>query len=158
MSKFGGLWKHEYNQHALVPPKTEYRCRSGGGIQNGDIRYPSSCGGTAEEEEIPETLPLQWQNTKRYVVFVKVCGTSIPPLPPHSDHLSRPKRFVATPACTQAHQISYTARPGNRLRKGNHSVKGTSVTSLSALLALCANHLKIWHFAGLKKSLSYSVP
>ena len=26
MSKFGGLWKHKNNQHALVvvPPKTEY--------------------------------------------------------------------------------------------------------------------------------------
>ena len=22
MSEFGGLWKHENNQHALVPPKT----------------------------------------------------------------------------------------------------------------------------------------
>ena len=26
MSEFGGLWKHENNQHTLVPPKTECAC------------------------------------------------------------------------------------------------------------------------------------
>ena len=40
MSEFGGLWKHENNQHALVPLKTECGCPSGGGINKGDIRYP----------------------------------------------------------------------------------------------------------------------
>ena len=45
MSEFGGLWKHENNQHALVPPKTECGCPSAGGIKNGHIRYPSY-GGT----------------------------------------------------------------------------------------------------------------
>ena len=33
MSEFGGLWKHENNQHALVPPKTECGCPNGGGIK-----------------------------------------------------------------------------------------------------------------------------
>ena len=28
MSEFCGLWKHEHNQHALVPPKTECGCPS----------------------------------------------------------------------------------------------------------------------------------
>ena len=37
MSEFGGLWKHENNQYALVPLKTE----CGGGIKNGHTRYPS---------------------------------------------------------------------------------------------------------------------
>ena len=41
MSEFGELWKHENNQHALVPPKTKCGCPSGGGIENGYIRYPS---------------------------------------------------------------------------------------------------------------------
>ena len=43
MSEFGGLWKHENNQLALVvvPPKTECGCLSGGGIKNGHIHYPS---------------------------------------------------------------------------------------------------------------------
>ena len=39
ISEFGGLWKHENNQHALVPPKKECGCQSGGGIKNGHIRY-----------------------------------------------------------------------------------------------------------------------
>ena len=39
MSEFDGLWKHEHNQHALVSPKTECGCPSGGGIQNGHLRY-----------------------------------------------------------------------------------------------------------------------
>ena len=39
MSEFGGLWKHENNQHALVPAKTECGCPCGGGIENGHIRY-----------------------------------------------------------------------------------------------------------------------
>ena len=39
MSEFGGLWKHENNQHALVPPKTECGCPSGGGIKNSHIHY-----------------------------------------------------------------------------------------------------------------------
>ena len=40
MSEFGDLWKHENNQHALVPLKTECGCRGGGGIKNGHMRYP----------------------------------------------------------------------------------------------------------------------
>ena len=40
MSEFGGLWKHENNQHPFVPPKTECGCPSGGGINNGHISYP----------------------------------------------------------------------------------------------------------------------
>ena len=43
--EFGGLWKHENNQDALVPQKTECGCPSGGGIKNGHICYPSY-GGT----------------------------------------------------------------------------------------------------------------
>ena len=52
MSEFGGLKKHENNQYALVgqPPKTECGCPSGGGIENGHIRYPSY-GGTQEEKK-----------------------------------------------------------------------------------------------------------
>ena len=46
MSEFGGLWKHENNQHA---PKTECGCPSGGGIKTGHIRYPSY-GGTPGEK------------------------------------------------------------------------------------------------------------
>ena len=38
VTEFGGLWKHKNNQHALLPPKTECGCPSGGGIQNGHIR------------------------------------------------------------------------------------------------------------------------
>ena len=41
MWEFGGLWKHEHNQHALVLPKTECGCPSGGGLKNAHIRYPS---------------------------------------------------------------------------------------------------------------------
>ena len=39
MSEFGGLWKQENNQHALVPPKTECGCPSGEGMKNSRIRY-----------------------------------------------------------------------------------------------------------------------
>ena len=46
MSEFGGFWKHENNQHALVPPKTDCGCLSGGGIKNGHIRY----GGTQKKK------------------------------------------------------------------------------------------------------------
>ena len=41
MPEFGGLWNPKNNQHALVSPKTESGCPSGGGIKNGHIRYPS---------------------------------------------------------------------------------------------------------------------
>ena len=47
MSEFGGLWKHENNQHTLVHPKTECGCPSGGGIKNGHIRY----GGMQKEKK-----------------------------------------------------------------------------------------------------------
>ena len=47
MSKFGGLWKHENNRYALVPPKMECGCPSGGGIKNGHISY----GGTQEKKK-----------------------------------------------------------------------------------------------------------
>ena len=57
MSKFGGLWKHENNQHTLVPPKTECGCRSGRGIKNGHIRYPS-CGVT-QKTKIPKNLQFR---------------------------------------------------------------------------------------------------
>ena len=50
MSEFGGLWKDEINQHALVLPKTECGCSSGGGIKNGHIRYPSY-GGMQKERK-----------------------------------------------------------------------------------------------------------
>ena len=50
MSGFGGLWKHKNNQHALVPPKSECGCPSGGGINNGQTRYPSY-GGTQKERK-----------------------------------------------------------------------------------------------------------
>ena len=50
MSEFGGLWKHENNQHELVPPKMEYGSPSGGGIKNGYMHYPSY-GGTQRERE-----------------------------------------------------------------------------------------------------------
>ena len=47
MSELSGLWKHENNPHALVPPKTECNCPSGGGIKNG-----------------LHTLPLLWRNAE----------------------------------------------------------------------------------------------
>ena len=50
MSEFGGLWKHENNQHALVPPKTECGCPSGVGIKNGHTRYPFY-GGTQKNKK-----------------------------------------------------------------------------------------------------------
>ena len=50
MSECGGLWKHENNQHALVPPKTECGYPRGGGIKNGHVRYPSY-GGTQNERQ-----------------------------------------------------------------------------------------------------------
>ena len=40
MSEFGGLRKHENNQHARVPSKKECGCPSGGGIENGHIATP----------------------------------------------------------------------------------------------------------------------
>ena len=49
MSEFGGLRKHENNQHVRVPPKTECGCPNGG-IKNGYIRYPSY-GGTQKKKE-----------------------------------------------------------------------------------------------------------
>ena len=49
MSEYGGLWKHKNNQHALVPPKTECGCSSGGGIKNCHILYPSY-GGTQKNK------------------------------------------------------------------------------------------------------------
>ena len=48
--RFGGLWKHENNQHALVPLKMECGCPSGGGIKKDHIRYPSY-GGTQKKKE-----------------------------------------------------------------------------------------------------------
>ena len=51
MSDFGGLWKHDNTQHALVPPKTECGCPSGGGIKNGHIRYPSYEGTQKERKK-----------------------------------------------------------------------------------------------------------
>ena len=53
MSEFGGLWKHENYQHALVPTKTECGCPSGGGIKNGHLHYPSY-GGT--QKKIPHSF------------------------------------------------------------------------------------------------------
>ena len=50
MPEIGGSWNHENNQHALVPPKTECGCPSGGGIKNDHIRYPSY-GGTQKEKK-----------------------------------------------------------------------------------------------------------
>ena len=49
--EFGGLWKHEHNQHALVPRNTECGCPNGGGIKNGHICYPSY-GGTQKKKFI----------------------------------------------------------------------------------------------------------
>ena len=50
MPEFGGLVKHENNQHALVPPETECGCPSGGEIKNSHIRYPSY-GGTQKKKK-----------------------------------------------------------------------------------------------------------
>ena len=52
MSEFGGLWKHENNQHVLVPPETECGWPSGGGLKNGHIRYPFHGGTQKEGKEI----------------------------------------------------------------------------------------------------------
>ena len=50
MSEFGGLWKHENNHHALVPPTTECGSPpSGGGIKSGHMCYPSY-GGTQQRK------------------------------------------------------------------------------------------------------------
>ena len=49
MSEFGGLWKHEHSQHALVSLKTECGCPSGGGIENRQKRRIEK-----EEEESSE--------------------------------------------------------------------------------------------------------
>ena len=56
MSEFGGLWKHENDQHALVPPKTECDRPSGGGIKHGHVRYPSY-GGTQKKRGMEPPTP-----------------------------------------------------------------------------------------------------
>ena len=53
MSEFGGLYKHENNQQALVPPKTECGWPSGGGIKNSHIRYPSYWRMKGEKTQLP---------------------------------------------------------------------------------------------------------
>ena len=55
MSEFGGLWKDKNNQRAFVPPKTECGCPSGGGIENGHIRYP-----------------LLWRNAERNLMTLDI--------------------------------------------------------------------------------------
>ena len=65
MSEFGGLWKYENNQHALVSPKTECGCPSGGGIKNDHIGYPSY-GGTQKlrKKELTDFPTLEvWTDT-----------------------------------------------------------------------------------------------
>ena len=69
MSEFGGLWKHEHNQHALVPPKTECGCPSGGGIKNGHIRYPSY-GGTQTFFVVKNTGGTFYTFSRDYTLFV----------------------------------------------------------------------------------------
>ena len=59
MSQFDGLWKHENNQHALVPLKTECGCPSGGGIKNGHIYATSSYGGTQKKRKKKDDTRLQ---------------------------------------------------------------------------------------------------
>ena len=79
MSEFGGLWKHENNHHALVPPKTDCGCPSGGGIKNGDIRYPCY-GGTQKKERKKDrqknilSLVLNAQETKDQIKAVWVAA------------------------------------------------------------------------------------
>ena len=61
MSEFNGLWKHKNNPHALVEVvllKTEYGCPSGGGIENGYIRYPSNKGTQKERKRKTKTENL----------------------------------------------------------------------------------------------------
>ena len=56
MSDSGGLWKHENNQHTLVPPKSECGWPSGGGMKNGHIvTLPLLCRNAEEEEEEART-------------------------------------------------------------------------------------------------------
>ena len=62
MSEFGGLWKYEHNQHALVPPKTECGCSSGGGIKENPATYAY-------------TPPMEGtQKEKKKIVVVQICG------------------------------------------------------------------------------------
>ena len=59
MSEFGGLWKNENNQHALVPLKMESGCPSGGGIKNGHRCYPSYGGTHKKNQDMnKQTEPL----------------------------------------------------------------------------------------------------
>ena len=73
MSEFGGLWKHRSNQHAFVPLKMECGCRSGGGIKNSLVRYPSY-GGTQEKKKEKD---FQYNRESVFVsqmTFVLVAG------------------------------------------------------------------------------------
>ena len=47
VSEFGGLWKYKSNQHALVPPKTEYGGPNGEGLKTVTYATPpmEECGG-----------------------------------------------------------------------------------------------------------------
>ena len=51
MSEFGGLWKHENNQHALYPRRRNVAAQVDGGIKNGHIRYPSYRGTQKKREK-----------------------------------------------------------------------------------------------------------
>ena len=64
MSEVDGLWKHENNQRALVPPKMECGCPNGRGIQNGHICY-SSYGRTQKKKKVP--YPVNHEGYNRII-------------------------------------------------------------------------------------------
>ena len=73
MSEFGALWKHENNQHELVPPETECGCPSGGGIRNGHVRYPFYEGTQKKKKKIKGAIwrgvPLKGSSWCKYHCF-----------------------------------------------------------------------------------------
>ena len=53
MLEFGGLWKHENNQHALVPPKTECNvaAQEAGELKTVTYATPSNVGTQKERKK-----------------------------------------------------------------------------------------------------------
>ena len=65
MSELGGLWKHKNNQHALVPPKMECGCPSGGEIKNGHLCDPPYGGTQKKSTSVVTTYLFDDHNRSR---------------------------------------------------------------------------------------------
>ena len=63
MSEFGGLWKHENNQHAS--PKTDCGCLSGGGIKTVTYATPTMEGTQKNKKKTSKETKKQTNKEKR---------------------------------------------------------------------------------------------